>query len=204
MVQQTSPRMPRGRPREFDTDAAVERAMGVFWSCGYHGTSLPDLLDATNLSRGSLYSAFGDKRGLFLRALDRYIDDAFARIDEELDPRKSAIAGLRSFLAGYVQRTSGARGKRGCLVVATAMELAAHDAEVAKRIRRFFSTVEASLTRAFERAHSEGQLVDGCEPASAARVLLSMAEGIRVVAKTGIDRVVWQSTVDALLDRFVK
>jgi len=178
--------------------------MGVFWSCGYHGTSLPDLLDATNLSRGSLYSAFGDKRGLFLRALDRYIDDAFARIDEELDPRKSAIAGLRSFLAGYVQRTSGARGKRGCLVVATAMELAAHDAEVAKRIRRFFSTVEASLTRAFERAHSEGQLVDGCEPASAARVLLSMAEGIRVVAKTGIDRVVWQSTVDALLDRFVK
>jgi TetR/AcrR family transcriptional repressor of nem operon len=79
---------PRGRPREFDTDAAIERAMGVFWSSGYHGTSLPDLLEATNLSRGSLYAAFGDKHGLFLRALDRYIGEALTRLDTELDTRQ--------------------------------------------------------------------------------------------------------------------
>ncbi|MCP2871794.1 TetR/AcrR family transcriptional regulator, partial [Salmonella enterica subsp. enterica serovar Typhimurium] len=84
-------------------DAAVECAMGVFWSRGYHGTSLPDLLEATNLSRGSLYAAFGDKHGLFLCALDRYIDDALARLDTELDPRKNALAGLRTCLAGYVE-----------------------------------------------------------------------------------------------------
>src|SRR3977135_535260 len=99
MAQQTSPRMPRGRPREFDTDAAVARAMDVFWSCGYHGTSLPDLLEATALSRGSLYAAFGDKHGLFLRALDRYIDDALTRLEGELHPRESGLAGGRTLLA---------------------------------------------------------------------------------------------------------
>ena len=85
----TPVQLPRGRPRSFDTGAAVERAMGVFWSRGYHATALPDLLRATRLSRGSLYAAFGDKHSLFLRALDRYIADALTRMDFELDPRKS-------------------------------------------------------------------------------------------------------------------
>src|SRR4029453_10539682 len=99
---------------------------GCFWSSGYNGTSLPDLLEATELSRGSLYAAFGDKHGLFLRALDRYIDAALTRLDTELDPRKNALAGLRACLAGYVERGNGVAGKRGCLVVATTMELAGH------------------------------------------------------------------------------
>ena len=101
--------LPRGRPRSFDVEAAVERAMGVFWSRGYHATALPDLLRATKLSRGSLYAAFGDKHSLFLRALDRYIADALTRMDIELDPRREPVDGLRAYLAGYVDRTSGAK-----------------------------------------------------------------------------------------------
>src|SRR6201981_3547121 len=81
MTHQAPMQLPRGRPRSFDTEAAVERAMAVFWSRGYHGTALPDLLRATKLSRGSLYAAFGDKHSLFLRALDRYIADALTRVD---------------------------------------------------------------------------------------------------------------------------
>jgi TetR/AcrR family transcriptional regulator, transcriptional repressor for nem operon len=204
MAQQPAPRMPRGRPREFDTDGAVERAMGVFWSCGYYGTSLPDLLEATNLSRGSLYAAFGDKHGLFLLALDRYIDDALARLDTELDPRKNALVGLRTCLAGYVDRTSGIAGKRGCLVVATAMELAAHDTEVAQRIRRFFKRMETRLTEALARAQAAGQLADGVEPATAARLLLCLLEGMRVVGKTSPDRAMSQAMVQTLIDRFAK
>ena len=73
MAQQTLLQLPRGRPRSFDLEAAVECAMNVFWSRGYHATALPDLLRATKLSRGSLYAAFGGKHALFLRALDRYI-----------------------------------------------------------------------------------------------------------------------------------
>jgi TetR/AcrR family transcriptional repressor of nem operon len=202
MTQQASPRLPRGRPREFDTDAAVDRAMGAFWSGGYHGTSLPDLLKATALSRGSLYAAFGDKHGLFLRALDRYIDDALTRLDSELDPRKSALAGVRKCLAGYVDRTSGVAGKRGCLVVATAMELAAHDPEVEQRIRRFFRTMERRLTEALARAQASKELADGVDPRIAARLLICLVEGMRVVAKTGSDRATSQAVVQTLIDRF--
>src|SRR5512141_139357 len=152
MSRQTPMQLPRGRPRSFDMDAAVERAMGVFWSRGYHATALPDLLQATKLSRGSLYAAFGDKHSLFLLALDRYIADALARMDTEFDPRREPVDGLRAYLAGYVDRTSGVNGRRGCLLVATAMELAGHDAEVDRRVGSFFKAMEARVTDVLCRA----------------------------------------------------
>jgi TetR/AcrR family transcriptional repressor of nem operon len=204
MTSQTAMPLPRGRPRSFDTDAAVERAMRVFWSRGYHGTALPDLLRATKLSRGSLYAAFGGKHALFLRALDRYIADALARIDVELGPRHAPVDGLRTFLAGYVVRTSGASGRRGCLLVATAMELAANDPDVEARIRSFFKAMEAKLSAAFVCAKAAGELAAGVEPTSAARIMVCFVEGLRVTGKTGPARTTSQATADALLDRFIR
>ena len=194
----------RGRPRTFDVDAAVERAMNVFWSRGYHATALPDLLRATRLSRGSLYAAFGDKHSLFLRALDRYIADALRRMGVEFDPRRDPIDGLRAYLAGYVERTSGANGRRGCLLVATAMELAGQDAEVNRRVAGFFKAMEGRVADALSVAKAAGKLADGVEPASAARILVCFVEGLRVVGKTAPTRATAQLTADALLDRFVR
>jgi TetR/AcrR family transcriptional repressor of nem operon len=176
--------------------------MGVFWSRGYHATALPDLLRATKLSRGSLYAAFGDKHSLFLRALDRYIAEALTRMDVEFD--KEPVDGLRAYLAGYVDRTSGANGRRGCLLVATAMELAGRDAEVDRRIASFFKAMEAKVADALSRAKATGKLADGVEPSSAAKILLCFVEGLRVVGKTAPTRITSQATVDALLDRFIR
>lgn len=195
---------PRGRPRSFDMDAAVERAMGVFWSRGYHATALPDLLRATRLSRGSLYAAFGDKHSLFLRALDRYIADALIRMGGEFDPGRDPVDGLRAYLAGYVERTSGAKGRRGCLLVATAMELAGRDADVGRRIAGFFDAMEIKVREALSRAKRAGRLADGVEPASAARILVCFVEGLRVVGKTEPARTTSQATADALIDRFIR
>lgn len=178
--------------------------MGVFWSRGYHGTALPDLLRATRLSRGSLYAAFGGKHALFLRALDRYIADALARTDVELGPHGAPVDGLRTFLAGYVERTSGANGRRGCLLVATAMELAGHDPEVDRRIGSFFKALEVKVAGALARAKAAGELATGVEPASAARILVCFVEGLRVVGKTGPTPATSQATVDAFLDRFIR
>jgi TetR/AcrR family transcriptional repressor of nem operon len=204
MSQQTPVQSARGRPRSFDVDVAVERAMEVFWSRGYHATALPDLLRATRLSRGSLYAAFGDKHSLFLRALDRYIADALTRIDIELAPDREPVDGLRAFLAGYVDRTSGANGRRGCLLVATAMELAGQDAEVGRRIAGFFKAMETRLAAALSRAKAAGLLADGVEPSSAARILVCFVEGLRVVGKTAPARTTSKATADALLNRFIK
>jgi TetR/AcrR family transcriptional repressor of nem operon len=185
-------------------ETAVERAMDVFWSRGYHATALPDLLRATKLSRGSLYAAFGDKHSLFLRALDRYIADALTRMDSEFDPRREPVDGLRAFLAGYVERTSGANGRRGCLLVATAMELAGQDAEVGRRVAGFFKAMEARLADALSRAKVAGRLADGVEPSAAARILVCFVEGLRVVGKMAPTRITSQAIANALLDRFVK
>jgi TetR/AcrR family transcriptional repressor of nem operon len=204
MQRPASVRLPRGRPRSFDVEGAVERAMDVFWSRGYHGTALPDLLRATKLSRGSLYAAFGGKHALFLRALDSYIAERQAWMDAELDPRLAAVDGLRACLAGFAERASGANGRRGCMLVATAMELAAHDAQVERRVSGYFKTMEAKLTGAFSRAKAAGELADGVEPDTAARVLICMAAGLRVMGKTVPDRATAQATVDALLDQFTK
>lgn len=204
MSRQTPAPQPRGRPRSFDMDAAVERAMGVFWSRGYHATALPDLLRATRLSRGSLYAAFGDKHSLFLLALDRYIADAVARMDVELASTREPIDGLCTFLAGYVDRTSGANGRRGCLLVATAMELAGQDAEVGRRVAGFFRAMETRVADALSRAKTAGKLADGVEPSSAAKILVCFVEGLRVVGKTAPARTASQATADALLDRFTK
>ncbi|WP_461356671.1 TetR/AcrR family transcriptional regulator [Bradyrhizobium sp. USDA 4454] len=178
--------------------------MGVFWSRGYHATALPDLLRATKLSRGSLYAAFGDKHSLFLRALDRYIDDAVTRLDSELDPRKDPVDGLRAYLAGYVERTSGAHGRRGCLVIATAMELAGRDADVNRRIAGFFNVMEARVADALSRAKAAGKLADGVDPANAARILVCFVEGLRVISKTASAGAITPAAADALLDRFIR
>jgi TetR/AcrR family transcriptional regulator, transcriptional repressor for nem operon len=204
MNRRTSAQSSRGRPRSFDTEAVVGRAMDVFWSRGYHATALPDLLRATKLSRGSLYAAFGDKHSLFLRALDRYIADALTRMEFELAPSREPVDGLREYLAGYVERTSGANGKRGCLLVATAMELAGRDAEVDRRIGSFFKAMETKVAGALSRAKAKGKLADGVDPASAARILVCFVEGLRVVGKTAPTRNTAQATADALLDRFIK
>jgi TetR/AcrR family transcriptional regulator, transcriptional repressor for nem operon len=204
MSRQTPMPSSRGRPRSFDAEAAVGRAMEVFWSRGYHATALPDLLRATKLSRGSLYAAFGDKHSLFLLALDRYIADALTRMDSELDSRTAPVDGLRAYLAGYVDRASGANGRRGCLLVVTAMELAGHDAEVDRRVGSFFKAMEARLADAFSRARAAGKLADGVEPSSAARILVCFVEGLRVVGTTAPTRIRSQATVDALLDRFIR
>ncbi|MGE0563024.1 MAG: TetR/AcrR family transcriptional regulator [Pseudolabrys sp.] len=178
--------------------------MAVFWSHGYHATALPDLLRATKLSRGSLYAAFGDKHSLFLRALDRYIADALARMDSELAPDKEPVAGLRAYLAGYVERTSGTKGRRGCLLVATAMELAGRDADVDLRIGRFFKAMEGRLADALARAKAAGKLAQGVDPSSAAHILVCFVEGLRVTGKTGRTRSSSQATADAVLDRFIR
>ncbi|WBL77532.1 TetR/AcrR family transcriptional regulator [Bradyrhizobium xenonodulans] len=178
--------------------------MNAFWSRGYHATALPDLLRATKLSRGSLYAAFGDKHSLFLRALDRYIADAVTRMDLEFAQSRDPVEGLRAYLAGYVERTSGANGRRGCLLVATAMELAGEDATVARRVAGFFKAMETRVAGALCRAQAAGQLAKGVDPASAAKILVCFVEGLRVVGKTAPAQAASQATADALLDRFIE
>lgn len=193
----------RGRPREFNADQAIERAMQTFWTKGYQGTSLPDLMGATKLSRGSLYAAFGDKHGLFLLALDLYISQALERLDEELASGRNTLEGLKECMDGYVARTDGAAGQRGCLVVATAMELAAWDQETSQRIALFFGAMEARLIKALTRAQEEGSLAKNVDPIATAHMLVCFLEGLRVVRKIEVEPQKARAAVQMLISCLV-
>src|SRR5271167_981445 len=145
-----------GRPREFDIDEAVESAILVFRSRGYHGTSVQDLTEGTGLARGSLYKAFHDKRTLFLAALDHYTAASLRRVGDALNQPGSPRAAIREALLGYARRAAAAQGQQGCLITAAAMEMMPDDVEVSTLISRMFR-----------------------------RMLLCTIQGLRVLGKTG-------------------
>lgn len=188
-----------GRPREFDIDRAVSDAMNVFWDRGYHATSLPDLIEGTGLSRGSLYKAFGDKRGLFLAALDHYTAESLKTVAEILSKPGSAMAVLRESLSRYARLASGASGRRGCLVMATATEMASHDAEIAERIERMFRRVQDLHAGAIIRGQVAGEIPPDRDAHVLARFLLCQIEGMRVVGKTGATAAEMNALVDTAL-----
>src|ERR1041385_4893582 len=143
------------RPREFDADSALESAMQVFWAKGYEATSLDDLCAATGLSRSSLYGAFGDKRDLLLRSLDRYSERGSARIAATLEKAATLREGLAAVLNEFIDQIVAGPGRRGCFVGNCAAELARHDREAMARVRASLARNEgifgAALTRAKAR-----------------------------------------------------
>jgi AcrR family transcriptional regulator len=148
---QKSARRPRGRPRAYDPETALSRATGAFWRHGFSGTSLDALTDAMDMNRPSLYGAFGDKRALYLAALDRYVALSRAQMDERLAADVPLAEALQSVydgaLALYFREP---KAPLGCFLIGTAATEAAPDAAV----RRKLGSGLRELTKAFERRFS--------------------------------------------------
>ncbi|GAB7537606.1 TetR/AcrR family transcriptional regulator [Burkholderia sp. 3C] len=174
-----------GRPREFELEDAARDAMNVFWDRGYEGASLPDLIAGTGLSRGSLYKAFGDKKGLLLAALDLYMATGLKASADILSQPGAVKPAIRDSLLRYARLSIGDAGRRGCLVVAMATEMAAHDAEVAERTGRMFRRLQQLYAGAIVRGQASGEIAERDEQVLA-RFLVCQIEGMRVLGKTGV------------------
>jgi TetR/AcrR family transcriptional regulator, transcriptional repressor for nem operon len=194
---QTSPSV--GRPREFELDEALRKAMNIFWDRGYHDASLPDLLDGMDLSRGSFYKAFGDKRAVFLRALDIYIDDAVRGVGEMLSADPSPKTAIRSTFLHYAELSSGMEGLRGCFVVLTAAEMLPGNEDVSVRISRLFRRLQDLFAAAIIRAQALGEIDHGKDERTLARFLICQLQGMRILGKAGADRGNMQALVDLAL-----
>ncbi|RFU45224.1 TetR/AcrR family transcriptional regulator [Paraburkholderia sp. DHOC27] len=160
--------------------------MQVFWSHGYNGTSLPDLIEGTGLSRGSLYKAFGDKKGLFLAGLDLYIARACERVSSNLQTPGPVKAAIHEALLRYAQLASGPTGRRGCPLVAAATEMVPHDAEISERIGNMFAWLQNAFAAAIERGQAQGEIAADQDSQTLARLLLCLTQGMRAVGKTGV------------------
>lgn len=175
------------RPREFDPKSALAKARRVFWERGYEATSLCDLLDATGLSRSSLYQAFGGKRSLFLAALEDYLADGRARLEETLASAPSPFYGLERWLEAMVDMAARGRPRRGCFGVNTLVELAPHDPEIRKALARHEEAVAGLYAGALRRAVESGEARPDVDPDAAAHMIRTLVHGLQVAGRARID-----------------
>jgi TetR/AcrR family transcriptional repressor of nem operon len=174
------------RPRQFDEAAVIAEARDVFWTRGYASTSLEDLTTATGLGKGSLYGAFGDKRGLFLRALDAFVADALGAIRRDLqDPRRDAYDRLVRHIRAQVRAVTGDRELRGCMMAKCAAELAGTDETVERTVERAYAEWRTLLADCIDQAQRDGAIDADRDPQALATVVLSFLRGLEALHKGG-------------------
>lgn len=177
-----------GRPRQFDPDQVLDAAMAVFWRNGYAGTALADLEAATKLGRQSLYGAFGDKRALFARVVDRYFAVVLQRhVIDVLDGDGSPRANVEKVIAAW-EGAAASPEFNGCLVGNSSSELGLHDPEMAALLRRKLELIEAAFHRALARAQRAGEIDAKADVRALARSFLVTAQGLSIVCRVNRDR----------------
>ena len=181
-----APAKPRGRPRSFDRDEALERAMEVFWKQGFEGASLHDLTEAMGINPPSLYAAFGDKEHLFLEAVERY---EAKRGDEcpyaDAPTAEEAIEKLLTYAATEFTRASN---PRGCLMVMAATTSSTSSARLQSALARHRAAARAYLKERIDRGLAEGELPRSTDTAALADFYHAIVAGMSLQARDGASR----------------
>jgi AcrR family transcriptional regulator len=184
-----------GRPRAFDTDQALERAMRVFWRNGFQGTSLSDLTKAMRINRPSLYAAFGNKEELFRKVLDRYGRGPASHISDALQaPTAREVAA--SILYGTADLLSDLGHPPGCLSVNAIVVGGKQTEAVCREMAARRCTAVDALKKRFARAKKEGDLPSAADPGSLALFVLTITQGMSVYAASGASRSALRQVAD--------
>ncbi len=187
------------RTKAFDPDAALDRAVALFWARGYQAVSVQDLVDALGISRSSLYQTFGDKQALWLAALDRYRqqDEAGATLLREAETEP--LAALRRYFQAIVEGTASDTERRGCLLANAAVERGPSDAETAQRAQAALAGLQQTFERVLTRAQEKDELPAKHDATALGRLLANTVYGLRATARLSPPREVLQDVVDQTL-----
>jgi AcrR family transcriptional regulator len=180
-------RVVMGRPREFDTDAALEKAMRLFWAKGYEGTSVADLTGTLGISRPSLYAAFGDKQSLFRAALERYAAGPGGYVAAAL-AQSTAREVAEQFLRGAANLQASSRNPGGCLTVNGAIACGDEAESVRQALIAHRAAGVSLLRRRFEQAKAQQDLPTDCDSGALARFVAAVVYGMAVLAAGGASR----------------
>lgn len=175
------------RPKEFDRDEALHKAMEVFWSRGYEAASIRDLVEHMGINRQSLYDTFGDKHALYLHALDRYRDVETRKLFELLERTNSVKKALRRLFADVIDGSLCQGQRRGCFMGNAMSELAGRCHATAARTSSNMAAVEDAFHRALLRGKKNGELKGVRDPRAVARFLCCNLQGLMLMAKATHD-----------------
>ena len=182
------------RPREFDEEVVLDTAILCFWSRGYEATSVRDLVEKTGVTSASLYNAFGDKRALYQRALDRYVEESISgriRRCEELPPREA----IGAFFAEILKRSLGDPQHKGCMLVNAALDVAPNDPDFQKIVACVLVRIEAFFLGCVEAGQADGTITRSLPATNLAHHLLGVLMGIRVLARVRPERALLEGVV---------
>ncbi|MDQ1033811.1 AcrR family transcriptional regulator [Streptomyces sp. V3I8] len=187
-----------GRPRGFDTEEALERAMLVFWKHGYEGASTANLTNAMGISTTSMYAAFGNKEKLFRKVLERYSEGPSAYLDRALE-EPTALEVATALLAGTVRTTTRPTDPQGCLGVQSALTASDSGQEIRDLLVAWRNDGYSHVRERFQRAVDDGDLPAGTDAGLLARYVTTIGYGIAVQAASGVCRDELQELADAAL-----
>ncbi|HEY6258539.1 MAG TPA: TetR/AcrR family transcriptional regulator [Xanthobacteraceae bacterium] len=183
------------RPREFDEAAALDSAIDCFRRRGYHATSVRDLAISMGIGGTSLYNSFGDKRALFVKALERYLNLSvrarLRRLEESYPPQRV----IPAFFREVIERSLNDRTRGGCLLINSALEIGPHDPKLGSEIARHIGEIEAFFRRTIRASQADGSVAASLDAKDVARLLLGILLGIRVLARSRPDRAVLEGMV---------
>jgi TetR/AcrR family transcriptional regulator, transcriptional repressor for nem operon len=172
------------RPKEFDRDTALQEAVNLFCNHGYEGTSTDALLHAMRISRQSLYDTFGDKRQLYLEALQQYVANSVAEQIRALNNGTSVLAGLEAALLAFAAK-SGAVEAPGCMGIGATCEFGVSDQEVTALIATADKTLQSSLERRIKEGKASGEISPEVSPRAGAQFIKATFFGIKIAARGG-------------------
>jgi AcrR family transcriptional regulator len=190
----------RGRPRAYEPDVALARALDVFWKDGFAATSLDDLSAATGMNRPSLYGAFGDKRELFIKSYQRYREDArtaMAGIFRDELPIRQRLARIYAVaLDIYLSGDS----PRGCFTVMTAASEAVSDPDIRAMVLEGLAELDKAFAACFRRAKEKGELPANADPVVLAQIASATIHTIAIRARAQTPRKELEAIVNGALD----
>jgi TetR/AcrR family transcriptional repressor of nem operon len=191
------------RPREFDEGVVLDATVLCFWNRGYEATSIKDLVERTGITAASLYNAFGDKRAIYERALDRYVEGSVAsriRRCEALAPREA----IGAFFEEILKRSLGDRERKGCMLVNAALDVAPHDPDFRKIVTEVLADIEGFFLSCVKAGQGDGSITRSLPAETLSHHLLGVLMGIRVLARVRPERALLEGVIApslALLDR---
>jgi TetR/AcrR family transcriptional repressor of nem operon len=191
--------MTRGPDKQFDPEIALDKAMQLFWAKGYAATGLNELLETMEIGRKSLYDTFGNKRALYIKALDRYSQTIVGEIYRGLNnPDRPALENVRAVMRDLAAMHSTPMSP-GCLLGVSMGQFRTDDAEMAAVLRKHIQRVERAYYKAFAKAQAEGDLDPTTNVRNLARLFMSAHQGLALIGRVTETQEVPRGIVDGAL-----
>ena len=187
-----------GRPRTFDPEVVLETALDVFWEKGFESTSMMDLVNATGLHKGSLYKAFGDKKGIFIAALEMYLERNFKMAMDVVMAAPSMLEGLHESVHAMFDVTVSEGCHRGCMAMNTMIEMYDRDEKVEQILQKHFGKIKQFATAVLTQAEKDGLItLKTTDVNEAVMLMMALKSGLESCVKGWITSEQGHQLIDA-------